>query len=153
MLAGVSHPLRRYTLSLANEPLYLAAVIAIVALPWLASANVAARTKQKPVWIGARWGRFSWPELSKRWEFCWSSWRLSVGHVVVVSPIVATSPLWIVLGTWLFLRDVERPQLAHGGWRDCRGGGNDGYLARKLSGRSDRPFTISPGRPGVDEEI
>ena len=33
---------------------------------------------------------------------------LSVGHVVVVSPIVATSPLWIVLGTWLFLRDVER---------------------------------------------
>jgi len=33
---------------------------------------------------------------------------LSVGHVVLVSPIVATSPLWIVLGTWLFLRDVER---------------------------------------------
>jgi len=33
---------------------------------------------------------------------------LSVGNVVVVSPIVATSPLWIVLGSWLFLRDIER---------------------------------------------
>jgi drug/metabolite transporter (DMT)-like permease len=33
LLAGVSHPLRRYTLSLANEPLYLAAVIGVVALP------------------------------------------------------------------------------------------------------------------------
>jgi drug/metabolite transporter (DMT)-like permease len=32
---------------------------------------------------------------------------LSIGDVVVVSPIVATNPLWIVLGTWLFLRDVE----------------------------------------------
>ncbi|HSQ14132.1 MAG TPA: hypothetical protein VLM90_13980, partial [Candidatus Deferrimicrobium sp.] len=32
---------------------------------------------------------------------------LSVGHVVVVSPIVATSPLWIVLGTWLYLRGIE----------------------------------------------
>jgi uncharacterized membrane protein len=33
---------------------------------------------------------------------------LSVGHVVLVSPIVATSPLWLVLGSWLFLRDIER---------------------------------------------
>ena len=33
---------------------------------------------------------------------------LSVGQVVVVSPIIATSPLWIVLGSWLFLRDIER---------------------------------------------
>ena len=32
---------------------------------------------------------------------------LSVGHVVLVSPIVATSPLWILLGTWLFLRGIE----------------------------------------------
>src|SRR5262249_55834286 len=32
-LAGVSHPLRRYALSLRNEPLYLAAVVGIVALP------------------------------------------------------------------------------------------------------------------------
>lgn len=32
---------------------------------------------------------------------------LSVGSVVVISPIVATSPLWILLGTWLFLRGIE----------------------------------------------
>lgn len=33
---------------------------------------------------------------------------LSVGQVVVVSPIVATSPLWILLGTWFFLQGIER---------------------------------------------
>jgi len=27
---------------------------------------------------------------------------------VIVSPIVATSPLWILLGTWIFLRGIER---------------------------------------------
>jgi uncharacterized membrane protein len=32
---------------------------------------------------------------------------LSVGAVVIVSPIVATSPLWILVGTGLFLRGVE----------------------------------------------
>ena len=32
---------------------------------------------------------------------------LSVGQVVIVSPIVATSPLWILLGTWFFLRGIE----------------------------------------------
>jgi drug/metabolite transporter, DME family len=32
---------------------------------------------------------------------------LSVGQVVIVSPIVATSPLWILVGTWFFLRGIE----------------------------------------------
>jgi len=31
-----------------------------------------------------------------------------VGQVVIVSPIVATSPLWILIGTWLFLRGIEK---------------------------------------------
>jgi uncharacterized membrane protein len=32
---------------------------------------------------------------------------LSVGQVVIVSPIVATSPLWILCATGLFLRGIE----------------------------------------------
>jgi drug/metabolite transporter (DMT)-like permease len=32
---------------------------------------------------------------------------LSIGQVVIVSPIVATSPLWILVGTGLFLRGIE----------------------------------------------
>jgi len=57
-LAGVSHPLRRYTLSLANEPLYLAAVIGIVALPWFASATLFPGQKQRPVWDRRAMGPF-----------------------------------------------------------------------------------------------
>src|SRR5262249_7749758 len=49
-LAGTSHPLRRYALKLANEPLYLAAIIGIVALPWLASYIVLPSRGEQPVW-------------------------------------------------------------------------------------------------------
>jgi DME family drug/metabolite transporter len=108
LLAGVSHPLRRYTLNLANEPLYLAAVIGIVALPWLASATLLPGQKQRPVWDRRAIGPFLVAGTFETLGILLVIVALSVGHVVVVSPIVATSPLWVVLGTWLFLRDVER---------------------------------------------
>jgi drug/metabolite transporter, DME family len=107
-LAGVSHPLRRYTLNLANEPLYLAAFIGIVALPWLASATLLPGQKQRPVWDRRAMGPFLIAGTFETLGILLVIVALSVGHVVIVSPIVATSPLWIVLGSWLFLRDIER---------------------------------------------
>jgi DME family drug/metabolite transporter len=107
-LAGVSHPLRRYTLNLANEPLYLAAVIGIVALPWLASATLLPGQKQKLVWDRRAMGPFMIAGAFETLGILLGILALSVGQVVVVSPIIATSPLWIVLGSWLFLRDIER---------------------------------------------
>jgi DME family drug/metabolite transporter len=107
-LAGVSHPLRRYTLNLANEPLYLAAVIGIVALPWLASATLLPGQKQKPVWDRRAMVPFLIAGTFETLGILLVIVALSVGNVVIVSPIVATSPLWIVFGSWLFLRDIER---------------------------------------------
>ena len=108
LLAGVSHPLRRYTLTLANEPLYLTAVIGIVALPWLASVTLLPGQKQRPVWDRRAMGPFLIAGTFETVGILLVIVALSVGQVVVVSPIVATSPLWIVLGSWLFLRDIER---------------------------------------------
>lgn len=107
-LAGVSHPLRRYALSLANEPLYLAAVTGIVALPWLVSATLLPGQKQKPVWDRRAMRPFVIAGSFETLGILLGILALSVGQVVVVSPIIATSPLWIVLGSWLFLRDIER---------------------------------------------
>lgn len=107
-LAGISHPLRRYALSLANEPLYLAAVIGIVALPWLASYVFLPTTGQQPVWNRQSMGAFIVAGVFETLGILLVIIALSVGQVVIVSPIVATSPLWILLGTWLFLRGIER---------------------------------------------
>ena len=93
--------------SLANEPLYLAAVIGVVALPWLASATLLPGEKQKPVWDRRALGPFLLAGMFETLGILLVILALSVGHVVVVSPIVATSPLWILLGTWLFLRGIE----------------------------------------------
>ena len=108
LLAGVSHPLRRYTLNLANEPLYLAAVIGIVALPWLASAALLPGQKQRPVWDRRAMVPFLIAGTLETLGILLGIVALSVGHVVVVSPIIATNPLWIVFGSRLFLRDIER---------------------------------------------
>jgi drug/metabolite transporter, DME family len=108
-LAGISHPLRRYALGLANEPLYLAAVIGVVALPWLGSYVVLPRKgAEQPVWNRQSIGPFLFAGVFETLGIVLVIAALSVGAVVIVSPIVATSPLWILLGTWLFLRGIER---------------------------------------------
>lgn len=108
VLAGVSHPLRRYALGLANEPLYLAAVIGIVALPWLASYIVLpGKRSEQPVWNRKSMGWFLVAGWFETLGILLVIVALSVGEVVIVSPIVATSPLWILFGTRLFLRGIE----------------------------------------------
>jgi drug/metabolite transporter, DME family len=107
-LAGISHPLRRYALGLANEPLYLAAVIGVVALPWLGSYIVLPRKgAEQPIWSRQSIGPFVVAGIFETLGIVLVIAALSVGTVVVVAPIVATSPLWILLGTWLFLRGIE----------------------------------------------
>jgi DME family drug/metabolite transporter len=106
-LAGISHPLRRYALGLANEPLYLAAVIGIVSLPWLASYIVLPTRGERPVWNRPSMGWFLMAGVFETLGILLVIVALSVGQVVIVSPIVATSPLWILMGTGLFLRGIE----------------------------------------------
>jgi drug/metabolite transporter (DMT)-like permease len=107
VLAGISHPLRRYALTLANEPLYLAAVIGIVALPWLGSYIVIPGMGERPVWNRQSLGLFLFAGVFETLGILLVIVALSVGQVAIVSPIVATSPLWILFGTWLFLRGIE----------------------------------------------
>ncbi len=107
MLAGISHPLRRYALKLANEPLYLAAMIGIVALPWLVSYIFLPTRGEQPVWNRQSIGWFLMAGVFETVGILLVIVALSVGQVVVVSPIVATSPLWILVGTWFFLRGIE----------------------------------------------
>jgi drug/metabolite transporter, DME family len=64
--------------------------------------------KQRPVWDRRAMGPFLIAGTFETLGILLVIVALSVGHVVIVSPIVATSPLWIVLGSWLFLRDIER---------------------------------------------
>jgi drug/metabolite transporter (DMT)-like permease len=108
LLAGVSHPIRRYALGLANEPLFFAAVVGLVSLLWMSGYLLLPLGAERPVWNRRALGPFAIAGLFETLGIVLVITALSVGQVVIVSPIVATSPLWILLGTWLFLRDIER---------------------------------------------
>ena len=107
LLAGISHPVRRYALGLANEPLFFAATVGLVSLGWMTSYLLLPVKKEGPVWHRKAAAPFITAGVFETLGIVLVITALSVGQVVIVSPIVATSPLWILLGTWLFLRGIE----------------------------------------------
>jgi drug/metabolite transporter (DMT)-like permease len=108
LLAGISHPIRRYALGLADEPLFFAATVGLVSLFWMGSYMLSPLCRERPTWHRKAIGPFLLAGTFETLGILLVMLALSVGQVVVVSPIVATSPLWILLGTWLFLQGIER---------------------------------------------
>jgi drug/metabolite transporter (DMT)-like permease len=107
LLAGISHPIRRYGLTLANEPLFFAATVGLVSLFWMGGYLLSPFATEQPVSHRQAIGPFVMAGILETLGILLVIVALSVGHVVIVSPIVATSPLWILLGTALFLRGIE----------------------------------------------
>ncbi len=114
LTAGVNHPIRRYGLAFANQPLFLSAVMGLAALsPML--CNLANPRVRKTIVLHRR----AMPYFLATGVFeavgIWSLVSaLGIGNVVVVGPIVCVAPLWVLLGTLLFSRDVERVNLQTG---------------------------------------
>ncbi|MGN6732169.1 MAG: hypothetical protein ACTHMB_09385 [Candidatus Binatia bacterium] len=96
-----------------------------VALPWLASATLLPGQKQKPVWDRRAMDPFVIAGSFETLGILLGILALSVGQIVIVSPIIATSPVWIVLGSWLFLRDNRTVNGADSSRCCLRAGGND----------------------------
>lgn len=110
LLGGINHPVRRYALTIANEPLFFAAIVGLVSLIWYL-AYLTLPTSQRPVWNRRAIVPFVVTGLFETLGILLGITALSVGTVVVVTPIIATSPVWVLLGTVIFLRDIERLNL------------------------------------------
>jgi len=114
LTAGVNHPIRRYGLTIGNEPLFLSAVMGVSALSPMvlnlvnprARANVVFDRRAMPYFLVT--GVF---EAVGIWSLVAA---LGIGNVVVVGPIVCVAPLWVLLGTLLFSRDIEQVTLRTG---------------------------------------
>jgi drug/metabolite transporter (DMT)-like permease len=50
LLAGISHPIRRYALGLANEPLFYAATVGWVSLFWMSGYLMSPLARERPAW-------------------------------------------------------------------------------------------------------
>ena len=108
ILSGVNHPMRRYALSLSNEPLFFSAFMGFVTL--IAFAGYMTISSQEPrlVWDPRALWPFVCTGIFETFSIFLIIKALSIGPVVVIAPIAATYPVWSLIGAKLFLKDVER---------------------------------------------
>jgi uncharacterized membrane protein len=107
LLAGVAFPLRRYGLSITNEPIFFAAVIAVVSLLGAVPYLLVSGEKRRPVWQPRGVLHFTVCGFFEAMGALLSLIALGSGRVVVVAPIVATTPLWNLIIAAVFLRGRE----------------------------------------------
>lgn len=107
ILAGIVHPVRRYALGLSNYPLFFTALVGLVSLLWLAGYLTLSTRGERPVWNRQSLGPFLFAGVFETLGILLGITALSYGPVILVSPLIATSPLWVLFGSWLFLRGIE----------------------------------------------
>jgi drug/metabolite transporter, DME family len=111
VLTGVNHPIRRYALSLSNEPLFFSAFMGFVTL--MAFAGYITLSPQEPrlIWERRALLPFLCTGIFETLSIILIITALSIGPVVVIAPIAATYPVWALIGAKLFLRELERISL------------------------------------------
>lgn len=107
-LAGIAFPVRRYALTISNEPLFFAALLAAVSLACIIAYLLSGIGGQWPVWHRKAVLPFIVAGGFESLAALLSLVAVSIGRVVVVAPIVATSPLWTLVMTVVLLRGLER---------------------------------------------
>lgn len=111
LLTGINHPIRRYALSLSDEPLFFSALMGTVSLILFAGYLIFFRAWKRLVWSREALGPFIVTGLCETFSILGIITALSVGSVVVVAPIAATYPVWALLGSALLLRGQEQLSL------------------------------------------
>ena len=114
LTAGVNHPIRRYGLTIANEPLFLSAVMGLSALIPLLLNLASTRARERIVFDRRAMPYFLATGVFEAVGIWALVAALGIGNVVVVGPIVCIAPLWVLLGTLLFSRDIEQVNLQTG---------------------------------------
>jgi len=108
ILGGVVYPIRRHALRFADEPIFFGAVVGAVGLLCTVSYLALPTTKEKLVFNKDSLGYFIAGGAFESLGLLLVLYALTFGPVVMVTPLTATLPLWVVLLSKIFLRDVEK---------------------------------------------
>jgi len=107
-LAGVAFPLRRYGLTISNEPVFFSFVVAIVSLIGAIPYTLRTGGERKLIWHRREVVDFFLSGVFEALGALLTLMALTTGRVVIVSPIVATTPLFSLLISQIFLRGKEK---------------------------------------------
>ncbi|MPZ75071.1 MAG: EamA family transporter [Deltaproteobacteria bacterium] len=106
-LTGMNHPIRRYVLVLANEPLFFSALMGTVSLAGFMIYLVVSPRSQRLVWHRQAFWPFIGTGLFETLSILFIITAISMGRVVVVAPIAASYPVWSLIEARIFLRHME----------------------------------------------
>lgn len=112
VITAVVHPLRRYALLVSDEPLFLAAIVGPVSLIAFAAYYALPVAGEKLVWHRQSLVPFIFAGSFETLAVLLMLMAFANGPVVIVSPIAATAPIWTTLISAIFLREIERINLA-----------------------------------------
>ncbi len=112
LITAVVHPLRRYALLQSHEPLFLTAIVGPISLVAFMSYYALPVADEKLVWDRRALWPFFWSGIFETLAVLLMLIAFSLGPVVVVSPIAATVPIWTAILSAVFLREIERINLA-----------------------------------------
>ena len=107
LLTGMNHPIRRYVLAMANEPLFFSALMGSVSLGGFLIFFGLSPQSQRLVWNAQGLWFFLATGLFETLSILFIITALSIGEVVVIAPIAASYPVWSLIEARIFLRDVE----------------------------------------------
>jgi drug/metabolite transporter, DME family len=106
-LTGINHPIRRYVLTMANEPLFFSALMGTVSLGGFLVYLAVSPQSQRLVWNRSALGPFLATGVCETTSILLIITAISMGRVVIVAPIAASYPVWSLILSAVFLRDVE----------------------------------------------
>jgi DME family drug/metabolite transporter len=106
-LTGINHPIRRYVLTMANEPLFFSALMGTVSLGGFLIYFALSPRSQRLVWNRQALGPFLATGVCETTSILLIITAISMGRVVIVAPIAASYPVWSLILSAIFLRDVE----------------------------------------------
>jgi uncharacterized membrane protein len=106
-LTGINHPIRRYVLTMADEPLFFSALMGSVSLVGFLIYFAVSRRSQRLVWNRKAIGPFLATGVCETMSILMIITAISMGRVVIVAPIAASYPVWSLIESAIFLRDVE----------------------------------------------
>jgi drug/metabolite transporter, DME family len=107
-LAGVAFPLRRHGLTITNEPMFFSFVIAVVSLAGSIPYVLWTRPNQGLLWNRKGVTCFALSGFFEALGALLTLVALTKARVVIVSPIVATTPLFSLILSMIFFRGKEQ---------------------------------------------
>ncbi len=107
VMTSTVHPIRRYAMLLAGEPVFFAALVGLVSLGCFTTYLALPLPRDPLVWHRKALLPFAVSGAGETMAILLLFFALASGPTVVVSPIAATSPVWTALLASIVLRRIE----------------------------------------------